>query len=290
MRPCSAACLQRTPAGQGRTRRAKQTRQAFTLIELLVVIAIIAILAALLLPALGRAKDKAKAINCISNLKQFALAMNLYTGDNSGRLLRQAYPLNSLWMETLETAYNLKTASRCCPSAPAVPLGSWEYKNAINAASKTGNKWGTADNSYVWEAAGIPSTQGSYGYNTWCYSDNSSSNAFRKDVSIIRPVETPYFADAIWAQFTPSPTSASNPWDLYSGGKFGGSSLCAAAIARHGGAGAGAAPRSLPVGTPKLPGRSTAGFADGHAEAVRLDDLWGLKWHAAWPEGNQRPP
>lgn len=77
-------------------------KRAFTLIELLVVIAIIAILAALLLPALSRAKSKAKSTQCLNNQRQIELATKIYTDENKGVMI-------PLWIEQGASAGNTWT-------------------------------------------------------------------------------------------------------------------------------------------------------------------------------------
>jgi prepilin-type N-terminal cleavage/methylation domain-containing protein len=114
-------------------RKHHQARSAFTLIELLVVVATIAILASMLLPALGRAKEKAKSIECMNHLRQLGVATLMYADDNGGKVPIQ-FPdePQKTWGSALSTNQNLKSFSLfLCPAYPPWVFKDWRRTYGI---------------------------------------------------------------------------------------------------------------------------------------------------------------
>jgi prepilin-type N-terminal cleavage/methylation domain-containing protein/prepilin-type processing-associated H-X9-DG protein len=259
-------------------------KKGFTLIELLVVISIIALLLSILMPALGKVKEQARTIVCKSNLKQLAVAMNLYESDYDGKSMDHDGGKNiwctllAIYMSDGKYANNPQKALEgamkvlFCPSTKD-PLIQFDP----DASGTTNASLG--DNVHRWRYHGEEDgvyygAESSYGLNYWVggwsmeamedggYLNGASiGDSFRNSNSA--GADTPMFADAIWLGSLPKqgdldPSNVSN-WTKEEGyGWVDGISRFY--IDRHN------------------DGVNIV-FADAHAETVKLNDLGFLKWH-----------
>lgn len=236
-------------------------KRAFTLIELLVVIAIIAILAAILFPVFAQARESARAISCLSNMRQLGLALKMYAQDYDEIFcnIYEGWGLESigepasqegwLWKNAI-APYTKNKGLFVCPSNPVAPSD-----GPGTLPPSDSNNWNGNGMGYAMEPDKIMSQ--SYAMNagstTWFPAndtnpgDNWVNKRPLKEAAINRPANLIAIGETTWRQADFGPD-----WFLESGGQCGGKAL----YAHH-----------------ALNGPANYVYYDGHAKAKRVGSV-----------------
>jgi prepilin-type N-terminal cleavage/methylation domain-containing protein/prepilin-type processing-associated H-X9-DG protein len=227
--------------------RPRRQVRGFTLVELLVVIGIIAVLISILLPALNRAREQARTVQCLSNLRQLGMAMQMYINEGKGRMpyyqstdnthadgtfwpgvwyskkLGPAFSWNAYWIGIIAN-YKIDRNTWLCPDAfdtnPAHWMGAatlaWNGMTQTVGTAVRYDKSNTPNNSN--QTGGY--RYGSYGWNR--HTGGNVPNSKHTDyfgvsvTQIPHSSDVPLFFDSVWIDAEPqnystSPTSGNAP-------------------------------------------------------------------------------
>jgi prepilin-type N-terminal cleavage/methylation domain-containing protein/prepilin-type processing-associated H-X9-DG protein len=263
----------------------KDQDKGFTLIELLVVIAIISLLMSILLPSLNKAKEHAKQIQCISNLRQFGIMYEMYTQAND-ESLPGGWNSGRMWIVDLMPYYKGENEIRLCPKAKTL------LQEVADNAPGVFTAWGTYGNPRFFGGTipvfAEPNTYGSYGVNGWAHNppDIGVTGTYdiapdqrplywRRTISVKRPDNVPLMGEAMWDGTTPDIGDSPPPWPIPpNGGEdwvFTTSDMAKFCVPRHN-------------------KKVNMLFMDKSTRRVCLKELWTLRWHAEWRERRVRWP
>jgi prepilin-type N-terminal cleavage/methylation domain-containing protein/prepilin-type processing-associated H-X9-DG protein len=253
-------------------------KKGFTLIELLVVISIIALLLSILMPALSRVKDQARAVVCSSNLKQWGLIFGLYLNENNDKfssgshLADGSYDVKGpgRWISSMKDYYpeNDNYDLFLCASAKRPGIDSNGDRTPGLEVAETA--WGMLPDAH-WYIEGM---YGSYGFNWYAYNAKKNKMIYVYDTNnnwgnpnYENASKIPLFFDSTWINVGPFDTDTPPELEGDLPTSWPSNEMRRVCINRHNGA-------------------INMLFMDFSARKVGLKELWTLKWHKSFDTDN----
>ncbi|MBN2589975.1 MAG: hypothetical protein JXA96_08930 [Sedimentisphaerales bacterium] len=254
-----------------------RNQRGLTVIEVVVVLFMIVLLVGILLPNINRPHGRSFTVMCLEQLKQLNFANMIYCDDNGRNFIEiEEASEQSKWLKGLKPYYSQMNQNLKCPSARKTRIDGKEYGGLNNTYTLT-----------LEEEDSSISVESSYGINSWIYNPAPDSNIvenypaenFWRSNDFPNVAQVPIFADSMWVGGFPEPNGiAGQPPDENGQWDSVDSAMKHFSIERHS-------------------SRTNVGFMDGHADIMKIKDLWKLKWHknfdtkgpwtkpdAPWPE------